>query len=57
MILYRIFAMAADADVDVQPDIAVDHAGRGRVGRAVFVPQNLLGVEVVNALVLAGVPA
>ena len=49
--------MAADADVDIQPDVAVDHAEGNGVGCAVFVAQNLLGVEEINALILARIPA
>ena len=53
----RILAVAAHGDVDVQADIVVDHAeGHGR-GGAVLVADDLLGVDEVDALVLARVAA
>ena len=51
----RILAVAAHGDVDVQADVVVDHAeGHGR-GSAVLVADDLLGVDEVDALVLARV--
>ena len=52
-----IHAVAADGHVDVQPDVAVDNAEGDRGGRAELVVHDLLGIEVVNALVLARVSA
>ena len=34
----RIFAVATDGDVNIQPDVAVDYAERNRRRRAVFIP-------------------
>lgn len=52
-----IHAVAADGHVDIQPDVAVDDAEGDRGGRAELVVHDLLGIEVVNALVLARVSA
>ena len=55
--LVGINAAAADGNVDIQTDVAVDHTeGNGR-GRAELVVDQLFRVEVVDALVLAGVTA
>ena len=51
----RILAVAAHGDVDVQANVVIDHAeGHGR-GGAVLVADDLLGVDEVDALVLARV--
>ena len=47
-----ILAEAADRDVDVETDVPVDDAVRNRAGRAVFVPDDILCVEIIDALVL-----
>ena len=55
--LVGVNAAAADGNVNIQTDVAVDHAeGDGR-GRAELVVDQLFRVEVVDALVLAGVAA
>ena len=55
--LVGVLAVAADGDVDVEADLVVDHAERHGARGAVLVADDLLGVEVVDPLVLAGVPA
>ena len=53
----RILAVAAHRDVNIQADVVIDHAeGHGR-GGAVLVADDLLGVDEVDALVLASVAA
>lgn len=53
----RILAVAAHGDVDVQANVVVDHAeGHGR-GGTVLVADDLLGIDEVDALVLARVAA
>ena len=55
--LVGINAVASYASVEIETDAAVDDAeGDGR-GRSELVVDYLLGVEVVNALILAGVAA
>ena len=53
----RILAVAAHGDVDVQTNVVVDHAEGHRRGGAVLVADDLLGVDKVDALVLARVAA
>ena len=53
----RVLAVAAHGDVNVQANVVIDHAeGHGR-GGAVLVADDLLGVDEVDALVLARVAA
>ena len=53
----RILAVAAHGNVDIQANVVIDHAeGHGR-GGAVLVADDLLGVDEVDALVLARVAA
>ena len=47
-----VFAEAADRDVDVDAGSLVDDAERHRGRRAVFVADQFLGVEIVDALIL-----
>ena len=47
-----VLAEAADGDINIDPGALVDHAERNGRGRAVFVADELLGVEVVHALIL-----
>ena len=53
----RVLAVAAHGDVHVQSNVVVDHAEGHRRRRPVLVAHNLLGVEEVDALVLARVTA
>ena len=53
----RILAVAAHGDVDVQANVVIDHAEGHRRGGAVLVADDLLGVDEVDALVLARVAA
>ena len=55
--LVGVLAVTAHGDVDIQTDFLVDHAKRHRACGAVLVAYDLLGVEVVDALILASVPA
>ena len=52
-----VFAEAADGDVDVDARALVDDAERHRRRRTVFVADELLGIEVVDALVLGRLTA
>ena len=52
-----VLSEAADVDVDVNARALIDHAERNGAGRAVFVADQLLGVEVVDALILGGFAA
>ena len=47
-----VLAEAADGDVDVDAGALIDHAERHRARRAVLVAGQLLGVEVIDALIL-----
>jgi len=51
-----VFAEAADGNVHIQPNVGVHDAERHGVGGAVFVADDFLGVKIINALILAGVP-
>ena len=52
-----VLTEAADGDVDIQTDVIVHHAeGNGR-RRAVLVAGDLLGIEIVHALILGGLAA
>ena len=55
--LIGIHAVAAHRGVKVEPDVAVNNAEGDGVCRAEFIIDYLLGVEIVNALILAGVAA
>ena len=52
-----VLAEAADGDVDVDAGALVHHAERHRARRAVLVAGQLLGVEIVDALILRGLAA
>ena len=52
-----IFAVAAHGNIDIESDISVDYTERHRRCRSILVAHNLLCVEEVDALVLAGVAA
>ena len=52
-----VLAEAADGDINIDPGALVDHAERNGRGRAVFVADELLGVEVVHALILGRLAA
>ena len=52
-----IFAVAANGNINIESDIAVDHTEWHRRCRPIFVAHNLLCIEEVDALVLAGVAA
>ena len=52
-----VLAKAADGDVEVNAGALVHHTEWHRVGGAVFVAHQLLGVDVVDALVGGGLPA
>ncbi|MPM56383.1 hypothetical protein SDC9_103185 [bioreactor metagenome] len=52
-----VFAKAANRNVDIQTDVAVYHAERDGIRRAVFVADYFLFVEEVNALILSRVAA
>ena len=52
-----VFAEAADGDVDINARALVDDAERHRRRRTVFVADELLGIEVVDALVLGRLTA
>ena len=52
-----VLAEAADGDINIDPGALVDHAERNWRGRAVFVADELLGVEVVHALILGRLAA
>ena len=52
-----VFAEAANGDVHIEADVVIHHAEGHRAGRSVFVAQNLLGVEEIDALILSGLTA
>ena len=52
-----VLAKAADGNVDVDAGALVDHAEGNRAGGAVLVAHQLLGVEVVDALIHRGLAA
>ena len=49
--------MAADGDINIQPDIPVYHTEGNRIGRAVFIAHNFLCINIVNTLSLRRFPA
>ena len=49
--------MAADGDINIQPDIPVYHRTEGsRIGRAVFIAHDFLCINIVNTLILRRFP-
>ena len=52
-----VFAKALDGDIHIQADVPIDHAEGHGAGRAVFVAGDLLGVEEIDALILASLAA
>ena len=52
-----VLAEAADGNVDVDAGALIHHAEGHRAGRAVFVAHQLLGVEVIDALIHRGLAA
>ena len=50
-----ILAKAADTDVHIQTDIPIHNAEGNRIGRAVLVADEFFGVEIIDALILAGI--
>ena len=55
--MVAVLAEAADADVDVDAGALIHHAKRHGARRTVLVAGQLLGVEVVDALILRGLAA
>ena len=47
-----IFAEAADRDVYIEADILVDNTERNRIGRAVLIADDVLGIEIVDPLIM-----
>ena len=52
-----VFAEAANGDIHIEADVVIHHAEGHRAGRTVFVAHQLLGVEVIDALIHRGLAA
>ena len=52
-----IFAVAADRNIDIKADILIDDAERNRARCAVFVAEDFLCIEEINALITSGFTA